>query len=224
MVIQTSRRSVMASMAATATAAALLPVAAIARDAGGASEGFAYHTGGDLVKAMADRRVSSRELVDSAISRIEALDPKINAVVVRDFERARTAADAADAALAKGESRALLGVPMTVKEHYAVAGLPTTRGDPKYRDWKADVDASVVQRLKAAGAVILGKTNVPLNLSDWQSFNEVYGTTNNPWDDPPGVRDTTSGSASARGCDSPARLTATSMFAVAALGSGSWLR
>ena len=182
MVAQTSRRSVMAGMTATATAAALLPVAATARDAGADSEGLAYHTAGDLVKAIAGRQVSSRELVDSAISRIEALDPKINAVVVRDFERARTAADAADAALAKGETRSLLGVPMTVKEHYAVAGLPTTRGDPKYKNWKAEVDALVVQRLKAAGAVILGKTNVPLNLSDWQSFNEVYGTTNNPWD------------------------------------------
>jgi amidase len=172
----------MASMAATATAAALLPVAGIARDAGGVSEELAYRTADDLVKAIAGRQVSSRELVDNAISRIEALDPKINAVVVRDFERARAAADAADAALAKGESRALLGVPMTVKEHYAVAGLPTTRGDPKYKDRKAEVDALVVQRLKVAGAVILGKTNVPLNLSDWQSFNEVYGTTNNPWD------------------------------------------
>ena len=182
MVAQTSRRSVMAGMTATATAIALLPVAATARDAGADSEGLAYHTAGDLVRAIAGRRVSSRELVDSAISRIEALDPKINAVVVRDFERALTAADAADAALAKGGSRALLGVPMTVKEHYAVAGLPTTRGDPKYKNWKAEVDALVVQRLKAAGAVILGKTNVPLNLSDWQSFNEVYGTTNNPWD------------------------------------------
>ena len=88
----------------------------------------------DLVKALADRQVSSRELVDGAISRIEALDPKINAVVVRDFDRARTAADAADAALAKGERRALLGVPMTVKEQYAVAGLPTTWGDPKNKD------------------------------------------------------------------------------------------
>jgi amidase len=179
MVVQTSRRSFLGGMAATA--AASLPVAAIARDADGGSEGLAYRAAGDLVKAIAGRQVSSRELVDSAISRIEALDPQINAVVVRDFERARAAADAADAALAKGESRALLGVPMTVKEHYAVAGLPTTRGDPKYKDWKAEVDALVVQRLKAAGAVILGKTNVPLNLSDWQSFNEVYGTTNNPW-------------------------------------------
>jgi amidase len=171
-----------AGIAATAAAGTLLPASTIARDSGDASEGLAYRTAGDLVKALADRQVSSRELVDGAISRIEALDPKINAVVVRDFDRARTAADAADAALAKGERRALLGVPMTVKEQYAVAGLPTTWGDPKYKDRKAEVDALVVQRLKAAGAVILGKTNVPLNLADWQSFNEVYGTTNNPWD------------------------------------------
>src|SRR5690349_17937869 len=182
MLVQTSRRSFVAGTAATVTAGTLLPVAAIARDAGGASEGLAYRTAGDLVKALADRQVSSRELVDGAISRIEALDPKINAVVVRDFDRARAAADAADAALANGERRALLGVPMTVKEQYAVAGLPTTWGDPKNKDRKAEVDALVVQRLKAVGAVILGKTNVPLNLSDWQSFNEVYGTTNNPWD------------------------------------------
>ena len=134
MIVQTSRRSFTADMAATATAAALLPVGAIARDAGGASEELAYHTADDLVMAIAGRQVSSRELVDNEISRIEALDPKINAVVVRDFERARAAADAADAALAKGESRALLGVPTTVKEHYAVAGLPTTRGDPKYKE------------------------------------------------------------------------------------------
>ena len=182
MSVQTSRRSFVAGIAAAAAAGTLLPVATIARDSDGTSEGLAYRTAGDLVKALADRQVSSRELVDGAISRIEALDPKINAVVVRDFDRARSAADTADAALAKGERRALLGVPMTVKEQYAVAGLPTTWGDPKYKDRKADVDALVVQRLKAAGAVILGKTNVPLNLADWQSFNEVYGTTNNPWD------------------------------------------
>src|SRR3954469_19581134 len=182
MVVQPSRRSFMVGMAATATAGTLLPVAAIARESGSTSGGLAYRTAGDLVKMLADRQVSSRELVDSAISRIEALDPKINAVVVRDFDRARAAADAADPAPAKGERRALLGVPMTVKEHYAVAGLPTTRGDPKHKGWKAEVDALVVQRLKAAGGVILGKTNVPLNLADWQSFNEVYGTTNNPWD------------------------------------------
>jgi amidase len=71
---------------------------------------------------------------------------------------------------------------MTVKEHFNIAGLPTTWGFPKFKDWRPDFDALAVQRLKAAGAVILGKTNVPLNLSDWQSYSEVYGTTNNPWD------------------------------------------
>src|SRR5207253_10801446 len=117
---------------------------------------------GELATALADREISARELLDAVISRIEALDPKINAVVVRDFNRARAAADAADAALARGERRPLLGVPMTVKEHYAVAGLPTTRGDPKFKNWKAEIDALAVQRLKSAGAIVLGKTNVPL--------------------------------------------------------------
>lgn len=107
MVVLTSRRSFMGSMAATATAAALLPVLAIARDADRGSEGLAYRTAGDLVKAIAGRQVSSRELVDSAISRIEAVDPKINAVVVRDFDRARIAADAA--LIADLECRADLG-------------------------------------------------------------------------------------------------------------------
>src|SRR5256714_1021196 len=83
---------------------------------------------------------------------------------------------------AKGKGRPLLGLPMTVKEQFNIAGLPTTWGDPKLKDWKAEVDALAVQRLKAAGAIILGKTNVPINLRDWQSYNEVYGTTNNPWD------------------------------------------
>jgi amidase len=141
-----------------------------------------YRTATDLLEALAARRISARELLDAAIARIEAFDPKINAVVVRDFDRARVAADAADAALARGERRALLGLPMTVKEQFNIAGLPTTCGFPKYRDWQPDADALVVQRLKAAGAVILGKTNVPINLADWQSYNDVYGTTNNPWD------------------------------------------
>src|SRR5205085_11703972 len=161
-------------------AATVLPAgAAVAADHPG---GLAYRSATDLLGMLAKRQVSARELLDAAISRIEALDSKINAVVVRDFERARAAADAADAALARGERKPLLGLPMTVKEHYAVAGLPTTRGDPKHKNWKAEVDALVVQRLKGAGAVLLGKTNVPLNLADIQSYNEVYGTTNNPWD------------------------------------------
>ena len=179
MEIHPTRRSVMAGIGAATAAPALAPIAAMAR--ADASE-LTYRTAGELVQALANRQISSRELVDSAISRIEALDPKINAVVVRDFDRARTAADAADAALARGERRPLLGLPMTVKEQFGVAGLPTTWGEPKFKDWKAQTDALSVQRLKAAGAIVIGKTNVPLQLSDWQSFNEVYGTTNNPWD------------------------------------------
>ena len=99
-----------------------------------------------------------------AIARIEALDGPINAVVVRDFERARAAARAADAALARGEQRPLLGVPMTVKEAFNVAGLPTTWGMPALKDRHAEAEAlAVAARSKAAGAVILGKTNVPLD-------------------------------------------------------------
>jgi len=147
----------------------------------GDPNGSPYRTATDLKRALVDRTVSARELCDAAIARIEALDPKINAVVVRDFERARQAADAADGALAKGERQALLGLPMTVKEQFNVVGLPTTWGHAKFKDWKPDADALVVQRLKGAGAIILGKTNVPVDLEDWQSYNEVYGTTNNPW-------------------------------------------
>src|SRR6266851_5635358 len=169
----------MAGLGAAAAARALMPAGAMTHED---PAGLAFRTAGDLTTALANRKISARELLDAAIARIEALDPKINAVVVRDFDRARVAADAADAALARGERRPLLGVPMTVKESFNAAGLPTTWGNPKFKDWRPDFDALAVQRLKAAGAIILGKTNVPLGLSDWQSYNDVYGTTNNPWD------------------------------------------
>ena len=171
-----SRRSFMAGAAAVA---ALAPAAALAAEPADAE---AYRSATELTQALAARKVSSHELVDAAIKRIEALDGKINAVVVRDFDRARQAANAADAALAHGERKPLLGLPMTVKEQFNVTGLPTTWGHAKFKDWQPEADALAVQRLKAAGAIILGKTNVPVDLGDWQSYNEVYGTTNNPWD------------------------------------------
>jgi amidase len=174
-----SRRSFIAAVGAAAAATALAPAKATAAPD---QLGPAYRTASELLPALAGRQVSSRELVDSAIARIEALDPKINAVVVRDFDRARAAADAADAARARGERHPLLGLPMTVKEAFNVAGLPTTWGHLKFKDWRPDADALAVQRLKAAGAIILGKTNVPVDLGDWQSYNEIYATTNNPWD------------------------------------------
>ena len=194
MEIKPSRRSVMAGIGAAAAASALAPPGAFAKED---PAGLAYRTASELVRALAERRISSRELVDAAIARIEALDSKINAVVVRDFDRARKAADDADVALAKGERRPLLGLPMTVKEQFNVAGLPTTWGRPNSKDWKPDFDALVVERLKSAGAVILGKTNVPINLSDWQSYNEIYGTTNNPWDPSRSPGGSSGGSAAA---------------------------
>ncbi len=136
----------------------------------------------DLVAALAARRVSALELAEEAIGRIEARDKAINAVVVRDFDRARETARAADAALARGDRRPLLGLPMTVKESHNIAGLATTWGAPMFQGMLAQSDALGITRLKNAGAVILGKTNVPPFLSDYQSNNPIYGRTGNPWD------------------------------------------
>lgn len=135
-----------------------------------------------LVGALAARKVSAAELTDQAIARIETRDGPINAVVVRDFDRARVQARAADAALARGERGPLLGLPMTVKESHNVGGLPTTWGFEHARGFVAAEDSVGVSRLKAAGAVILGKTNIPVSLGDWQSVNPIYGRTNNPYD------------------------------------------
>ncbi|MGJ7508305.1 amidase family protein [Variovorax sp. GT1P44] len=141
-----------------------------------------YATATDLAAHLREGRVSSVELLRRSIERIEKFDPQINAVVTRDFERARSAAAVADAALARGERRPLLGVPVTVKDAFNVAGLPTTWGIPGTENARATQDAVVVRRLKAAGAIVIGKTNVAMHLADWQSANPVFGTTNNPWD------------------------------------------
>ncbi|HEV7367486.1 amidase family protein, partial [Arenibaculum sp.] len=143
---------------------------------------LATASAGGIAEALRRREVSAREVADAAIARIEALDGPVNAVVVRDFERARQSAGAADAALARGDGGALLGVPMTVKEAHDVAGLPTTWGLPAHAGWIAAADSVAVRRLKAAGAVILGKTNVPPFLADWQTANPIHGRTCNPWD------------------------------------------
>jgi amidase len=142
----------------------------------------AYATVGELTAALAAKKVSAVELADAAIARIEKLDPKINAVIARDFERGRAAAKEADAARARGETGPLLGIPMTVKEAINVAGLHTTWAFPPFKDFVAQEDAVSIQRLKAAGAVILGKTNTPVMLADWQTNNPLWGRTNNPYD------------------------------------------
>ena len=170
-------------LAAGAAAALPLPRLAIAQERTTAERGaLEYRTAEALLRALAAREISAVELTRHTINRIESLDSRINAVVVRDFERAVAAAVEADKALAAGERRPLLGLPMTVKEAFNVAGLPTTWGFPRGKDLRPAEDAVIVARAKAAGAIILGKTNVPVALADWQSYNDIYGTTNNPWD------------------------------------------
>ena len=136
----------------------------------------------ETAQAIADGRTTAVAECEAAIARIEARNPALNAVVVKDYDRARADAIAADAAIAAGERRPLLGVPMTVKESYELAGQPQTWGFAEYRDNIIAHDGSTVRRLRAAGAIILGKTNVPVALADLQSVNPVYGRTVNPWD------------------------------------------
>jgi amidase len=131
---------------------------------------------------------------EAAIARIEARDADINAVIIRDFDRARAAAKALDEA--GPDARPFFGVPMTVKESFDVAGLPTSWGFAEHADHIAQADALAVRRLKAAGAVVLGKTNIPVGLADLQSNNPNYGRTRNPHD-PARVSGGSSGGAAA---------------------------
>src|SRR6266568_2511313 len=151
-----------------------------------------------LAGEIRDRRVGCLELLDFFLERAERYNPALNAVVAWQIERARERARAADTALARGEVWGPLhGVPMTVKESFNVAGLPSTWGNPPWKDNIAADNAVLVDRLVAAGAVIYGKTNVPLMLQDAQSYNEVYGTTNNPWDKTRGPGGSSGGEAAA---------------------------
>ncbi len=132
--------------------------------------------------AIRRREISSRELLDHYLARVERLNTPLNAVVTLDVDTARRAADAADAALARGEARGPLhGVPMTIKDTYETVGLRTTCGLPAW-DHVPERDAESVARLRGAGAVIFGKTNTPTLAGDWQTYNPIFGTTNNPWD------------------------------------------
>src|SRR5260370_31520188 len=142
---------------------------------------WSFKTAVDVSAALQAKKVSAVELAQDAIARIERHDGKINAICVRDFDRGLEAARAADAALARGEQKPLLGIPLTVKESYNVAGLPTTWGFVPQKDFRPAEDALAISRVKEAGGVILGKTNVPVGLGDWQSYNDIYGTTNNPY-------------------------------------------
>jgi amidase len=143
----------------------------------------AFASATQLAGEIRDRRVGCLELLDFFIARAERYNPKLNAIIAWQVEKARERARAADAALARGENWGPLhGVPMTVKESFNIVGLPTTFGNPVWKDNIPPANAVVIDRLEAAGAIIYGKTNVPYMLQDSQSYNDIYGTTNNPWD------------------------------------------
>ena len=148
-----------------------------------------------LVRA---RKIGSLELLDLYLARVERFNPRLNAICVLDVERARARARASDRALSKKRVWGPLhGVPMTVKESFDVAGLPTTWGRPDLKDNVPTKNALAVERLMGAGAVVFGKSNVPTLLADWQTFNPIYGTTNNPWDVTRGPGGSSGGSAAA---------------------------
>lgn len=141
-----------------------------------------YQSATELAASLRAGRLGARELLEHYLARVDRLNPGLNAIIQEDRVGARACANAADAALRRGQPLGPLhGLPMTIKESYNLAGMPTTWGIPALRDSIADSDALAVQRLKAAGANVFGKTNVPIRLGDFQSYNEIYGTTHNPW-------------------------------------------
>jgi amidase len=176
-----SRRDILGAAGGTAASFWLSSIASAQR---GLSSGeLAFSSAADLARLIQQKQISSFELTQYYIERIQRFDEALNAVVVRDFERALDRARLSDESLARGNRLGSLhGVPMTIKESFDVSGLPTTWGVPAQRNNIVQDDATVVEHLKAAGAHFMGKTNVPLNLADWQSYNDIYGTTNNPWD------------------------------------------
>jgi amidase len=135
-------------------------------------------------QAVRRKELSSRELTEMLLTRIEAVNPALNAVVELRREASLQEAAAADEAIARGgDVGPLHGVPMTIKDSFNVSGLHTTWGNPAFKDFVAASDATVVGRLRGAGAIIVGKTNVAFMLGDFgQTANELYGVTNNPWD------------------------------------------
>jgi amidase len=160
-----------------------------------------WRSAGELAQAIRGGEVSSREALDHFLERVARLDGPINAVVTIDAERARAEADAADALVARGgELGPLHGVPMTVKDSFSTKGMRTTSGAPELSEHVPEEDAAPVARLREAGAVIWGKTNLPIYAGDLQSYNAVFGTTHNPYDLERTPGGSSGGSAAALAC------------------------
>jgi amidase len=144
---------------------------------------LAFNSATELAAQIKARKIGSEELLDLYLARIEKYNPKINAIIAMDMAGARRRAKAADAAIAKGEDWGPLhGLPITIKDSFDLAGLPATWGVPELKDHRPASNALAVQRYLDAGAIAFGKTNVAAYLIGWATSNDIYGTTNNPWD------------------------------------------
>ncbi len=145
-------------------------------------EKLAFASATNLAQMLRDRQIGAVELLELYLRRVERLNPRINAIIAEQADAARKTAVERDAMTARGESLGPLhGVPMTVKESFDLPGLRSTWGMSAFAGNVAHRTALAVERLQKAGAILFGKTNVPAALADWQSFNPVYGTANNPW-------------------------------------------
>ena len=142
-----------------------------------------FLSGSELAAAIRNRKISASAALEAMIDRVERFNKPLNAVIVKDYKRARSRARAADRALKRGEIWGPIhGVPFTVKENNDVEGLPTTVGNPKSKDFVANSHEVMIQRVISAGGIIFGKTNLPIDAMDMQSYNSIYGSTSNPWD------------------------------------------
>ena len=151
-----------------------------------------------MASLIREKRISPSELLTMHFAKVDRINPVVNAVIWQDREGAEKLARQLDDEAARGQFRGPLhGVPITVKESFDLEGSPSTWGNPAWKENFPQRDSEVVERYRSCGAIVYGKTNVPLNLYEWQSFNEIYGTTNNPWDISRGPGGSSGGSAAA---------------------------
>ena len=141
-----------------------------------------FASAGDMLALLRDRQVSAEELLDLHLGRIAKYNPELNVIVTPDYERARQRARESDRRIAEGEAGVLEGLPITIKDSNQVAGLRATAGLEAFADFVPETDGMLAQRLFAAGANLMGKTNIPPSLADWQANNPIFGRTVNPWD------------------------------------------
>lgn len=143
----------------------------------------AFATTIDTADALRTKKISASELLQMTLDRMERHNPGLNAIIWQQPDHALARAQEADNALARGKLLGPLhGVPVTIKESFAYRGSPSTWGLPALKHAESLSTATAVERLESAGAIVVGKTNVPVMLGDWQTYNPIHGTTNNPWD------------------------------------------